>query len=415
MKKIIWLLLSGLMADPLLAQDFEWMPDRRKDQFPTEQAHLIVPLPYSYPGIGEGVFLIGNVSNIAGSTMDGALISILGDVGGTVFQGDEIPLIENRLLLHVFLQDINRAVVNNYQIRGMDGSREFNLLDVSSADQKRIQLKYTVQDRRLNFFIDYQENSFALDAIRESDGDVIQQLAEPFRSSSRNTLLGFNLDYTDDYLDPRRGFRFELTYSDQPPDSADDPDFYTLDFSALLYIPYLTNDVLVLHYYQSDAHVRRAGNTDPASIRAELDLQCDAADMRCLSAEQQLVGNTINERLHGTANSLGGLDRLRSYPDGRFQGGHMAFIGAEYRWNMEDEQTPFNLLFWKDVTTSKQIALFAEVGTVAETSAAVWDEYRSSVGVGFRLITASGSVYRADFAYGDEGSESAVFFFYPWK
>lgn len=404
------------MVSPVLfAVDFEWQPDRRKDQFPTEQAHLIVPLPYSYPGIGDGAFLIGNVSNIADTTMDGALISVLGDLTGIVFQGDEIPIIENRLLLHVYLQDINRAVVNNYDIRGMDRSDEYNLLDITQADENRIQLKYTALDRRLNFFVGYQESSFALDAIRESDGDIIQQLAESYRSSSKNMTLGFSLDFTDDYLDPRRGFRFELTYNDQSPESADDPDFYTLDFNTLLYIPYFTNDVLVLNYYRSDAHVRRVGNTDPVSIRADLDLQCSATDTQCLTVEQQLVTNTINGRLHGSATSLGGLDRLRSYPDGRYQGGRMAFFGAEYRWNMEDEQTPFNFLFWKDVTTSKQIALFAEVGSVAETSADIWDEYRTSVGIGFRLVTASGSVYRADIASGDEGSETAIFFFYPWN
>ena len=92
----------------------------------------------------------------------------------------------------------------------------------------------------------------------------------------------------------------------------------------------------------------------------------------------------------------------------------MAFVGVEYRWNMVDENTPFNYLFWKDVRTGKQIAFFAEAGSVAETSAELWDEYRDTVGVGFRLVTASGSVYRADIAYGDEGTELAVFFFYPW-
>lgn len=84
--------------------------------------------------------------------------------------------------------------------------------------------------------------------------------------------------------------------------------------------------------------------------------------------------------------SLGGLERLRSYPEGRFSGGHAAFLGAEYRWNLTEEATPFNYFFWKDVRTGKQIAFFAEAG----------------------------SVYRADLSVGDEGTEVAIFFFYPW-
>ena len=412
-KRIYFIVLLFTLSGHLFAQDFEWMPDRRKDQFPTEAAHLVVPLPYSYPGIGEGIFLMGNLSNVGETTMDGVLIAVLGDATGMVFQGDEIPIIDQSLLLHVYLQNINRAVVNNYEIRGMNSNQAYNLLDVTRADENKFELKYTLMDRRFNFFLNYHSGDFALDRILDSNGNELQVLDEPYTQSTSSYSIGFSLDFTDDYLDPRRGFRFELTLDDHPPDSSHDPDYYTLDYNALFYIPYAGNDVLVMNYYQSDAHVREIGNVNSADIIADLGLNC-GTDASCLNIEQQLVDNTINERIHGTATSLGGLDRLRAYPQGRFQGGHMAFFGMEYRWNMVDEQTPFNYGFWKDVRTGTQIAFFAEVGTVAETSADVWDESRSAYGVGFRLVTASGSVYRADFATGEEGTESAIFFFYPW-
>ena len=51
------------------------IPDRRKEQFPTEPAHLFVPLPYSIPGIGSGLFLLGNFSNISESTADASATS----------------------------------------------------------------------------------------------------------------------------------------------------------------------------------------------------------------------------------------------------------------------------------------------------------------------------------------------------
>jgi hypothetical protein len=44
----------------------------------------------------------------------------------------------------------------------------------------------------------------------------------------------------------------------------------------------------------------------------------------------------------------------------------------------------------------------------------VGDIYRSSYGLGLRLISASGFVYRADYATGDEGSEVSVIFSYPF-
>jgi len=389
------------------------MPDRRKDQFPVEPAHLFVPLPYSYPGIGDGFFLIANMSNIAGSTADGVVIGVVGDATGAVIQGDEIPIVEKQLFLNVHFRDINRAIVNNYEIRGMDGSSDYNLLDVTRADQTLVELKYTVLDRRLNFLMTYNSERFALDAIRDKDGNSIQQLSEPFTGEESSTSLAVSVDFTDDYLDPRRGFRFGLTYADVNAEDADDPEYYRIDYNALFYIPYSQNDVLVVNYYQSDAHVEERGNINPADIQAELNLQC-GTDPVCLEVEAQLIQSTINANTNGTATSLGGLSRLRAFPQGRFQGGRMAFFGVEYRWNMVDENTPFNYLFWKDVRTGKQIAFFAEAGSVAETSSTLWDEYRDSVGVGFRLVTASGSVYRADIAYGDEGSELSVFFFYPW-
>ncbi len=409
----IMFLMSVCLSLPAAAKDFEWMPERRKDQFPVEPAHLFVPLPYSYPGIGDGFFLIGNMSNIAGSTADGVVIGVVGDATGAVIQGDEIPIIDKQLFLNVHFRDINRAIVNNYEIRGMDGSNEYNLLDVTRADQNRVELKYTMLDRRLNFSMVYNNERFALAAIRDKDGNIIQQLSEPFTGEDSSTTFAFNVDFTDDYLDPRRGFRFGLTYADVKADDVDDPEFYRLDYNALFYIPYSQNDVLVVNYYQSDAHVEEMGNTNPADIQADLNLQC-GTDPACLEVEQQLILSTINANTNGTATSLGGLSRLRAYPQGRFQGGRMAFVGVGYRWNMVDENTPFNYLFWKDVRTGKQIAFFAEAGSVAETSSTLWDEYRDSVGVGFRLVTASGSVYRADIAYGDEGSELSVFFFYPW-
>lgn len=52
---------------------------------------------------------------------------------------------------------------------------------------------------------------------------------------------------------------------------------------------------------------------------------------------------------------------------------------------------------------------------MSEVSADLWDEQRYTYGVGFRLLAASGSVYRLDLAHGDEGLEMVIFFFYPWK
>ena len=40
---------------------------------------------------------------------------------------------------------------------------------------------------------------------------------------------------------------------------------------------------------------------------------------------------------------------------------------------------------------------------------------RDSYGAGFRIVTASGVVLRADLAHGKEGISSAIFIGYPWE
>ena len=392
------------------------VPDRRKDQFPTSPAHLVVPLPYSYPGIGGGLFLMGNFSNLRETTTDFLAMVVTGDAGGYILQFDEVPIIDQRLFVKLYYQDIDRAQVNQYDVRGMEGTskNEFTLLDVTLARNQTIELNLTFYDRRLNFLYQHMDQEFELEAIRDHDGDLIIELDEPYRGKESNETFGVYVDLTDDYLDPRKGMRFGLHYQDQPKAKADDPSYYLLNYNMSLYLPMFMTDTLALNYYQSNAHVTKKGNTNPADIRAELGFNCAPLDTECLQSEQKLVDVFINHRTNGTSASLGGKERLRSYPQDRFKGGHSAYFGIEYRWNFKQEAKPFNYLFWKDVRTGLQVAFFGEIASVSEKSGDLWDETRSSYGAGLRLVAASGAVYRADIANGDEGSELTVFFFYPW-
>lgn len=416
-----WQILTAILlfssTITTIANATDWITDRRKNQFPDESAYLLVPLPYSMPGIGDGAFLMGNFSNIANTTTDVLLIKVVGDAEGLVYQLDELPIIPRHLYLKYYEHDIDRAAVNQYDLRGMESTaqNDYTILDISLAKSRQVDITFSYFDRRLNLIYSNIENEYRLSAIRDYDGNLITQLDEPYSDTTTSEQYSFSLDFTDDYLDPRKGFRFSMSYMDHPAHDIEDPDFFVIDYKALTYLPMGKDNTLVLNYYQSDAHIRTTGDTDPGNIRSELGLNCDISDDECLQTEQLLVDNLINERSLGTATNLGGLERLRAYPDDRFKGAHMAFIGAEFRLNFIQEATPFNYLIWKDVRTGYQLAFFAEAGTVAERSSEKWNERRYSFGTGFRLLTASGSVYRADIAVGDEDVEVAVFFFYPWE
>ena len=58
-------LLRGLAILLLIATTFYShadieLPERRKDQFLTDSGYYIVPTPYSIPGLGDGLILVGD-------------------------------------------------------------------------------------------------------------------------------------------------------------------------------------------------------------------------------------------------------------------------------------------------------------------------------------------------------------------
>jgi len=410
---LLWCLAFALFMSSVSVQADITLPERRKNQFPDSSAHLVVPLPYSYPGIGSGFFLLGNFSNIL-ETTDVLAMYVTGDARGYILQFDEVPIVSKRLFLKYYYQDINKAQVNQYDVRGMKGTskNEFTLLDVSLARNKVADFNLTFFDRRLNFLYQHMDNEYGVKAIRDYQGNLITVL--DYHGKDAKDALGIAIDLTDDYMDPLKGIAFNLQYQKQPKSTANDPSFYVLTYNMSLYTPMLETDTLVLNYFQSDAHVTTMGNTNPADIRQELGFNCNPLDTGCLQSEQKLVDAFINMRTNGASAPLGGKDRLRSYPEGRFNGGHTAFLGVEYRLNFKQEVKPFDYLFWKDVRTGLQVAFFGEVGSVSEKSGDLWKQNRSSYGVGLRLVAASGAVYRADFANGVEGSELTMMFAYPW-
>ena len=82
-----------LLLQTTAAQSFE----RRRDQDRISSSYLFLPLPYSYPGIGEGIMGLVQAGDVAGTPIDFTAIQIFGDVNGTIAQLAEVPLIPNML------------------------------------------------------------------------------------------------------------------------------------------------------------------------------------------------------------------------------------------------------------------------------------------------------------------------------
>jgi outer membrane protein assembly factor BamA len=392
------------------------LPERRKDQFLTDPGYYLVPTPYSIPGLGSGLTIVGAMTNINQSHADVYGFAATGDIQGYGLFGTEIHLIEKKLILDLSLTSFDKATSQVYFQRGMLTSKDdYVLAELDRSDFSGGRLTYTVFDRRVEFYGLIYQNKSRLAAIRDRDGNLIQAAVDSELNTSDNLTYGLRLDLTDDYIDPRRGLRLESSVWHSPPDTDSDPDFDIIELNLTGYLPIGKRDTIALNYFQADTRVNRTGQTDPSIVESELGLDCSTGTAEDQANCQSFVDDKVAQNTFGSVGALGGLSRLRSYPEGRFSGSHARFIGIEYRWNIVEETKPFNYFFARDIRSVIQLSAFYERGTISDDRNELWSTMRDSYGIGARLVTKSGLIFRADVATGDEGEEISIIVGYPWE
>jgi hypothetical protein len=411
------LLLFAIVACILSnSADASVIPERRRTQFQAEPAYAVFPYPYSLPGIGSGIGLVGGSMNISGTYTDAYGILFGGEVKGAAIGVGDVHIVPRKLILETGISSVSAATIQSYSQRGMDTEKhDYTLLELKDVIYYGTRLTSTFFDRRFEIYGAFYQGSSQLKSIRDQNGNVILEAQNPPAARGHTTIVGTRFDLTDDYQDPRRGLRFDVSQSSSPPRDHG-PDYFVTDYNTTAYFPIGRWSTWVFNYLRSDAHVTRKGETDPAVVEQQQGLNCSTITdpvqrQFCIDAINSMVANNT----YGSATSLGGFNRLRSYPTGRFRGAHTEFYGTEIRWNLTDEATPFNLFIMKDVRTSWQLAVFYEIGSTADSQCEVGDIWRSSYGAGLRMVTASGIVFRADIAAGREGVEPNIFIGYPWE
>jgi hypothetical protein len=391
----------------------DWAPARRKDPFPSEQSYLILPLPYSIPGIGSGYFLTLYETNYV-VPHRGYLLLIEGDAQGTILGLEQIQLVPRRLLLDGFAQVLSRAQINQYPLRGMDtGKSDFVRLELDKVEDYQWRLTYSLWERRFEAFVDGLQESVRITRTRNSSGQLVSTYAQPPTFNSRFYEAGLLFDFTDDFFDPRRGIRAETVVRDAPRLDSSQPDYFVINAKVNAYAPMGRQSTWAFSLLQSDAYVRRKGETDLAVLNQQNNQNC-SGNPACQAAQAAAVANALAANTNGTAQPLGGDALMRAYPTQRFKGGHTLYFSSEFRWNLTDEFTPFNYLFFKDTRTAVQVAPFVEAGSVSETAGTLGTRWRHDYGVGVRMVTASGAAYRFDYAVGDEGGNASIIVNYPW-
>jgi hypothetical protein len=403
---ILLLSVQSAFAEPSL------VPERRRPQFENVSGWIIVPYVFDYPGLGKGYGVLGGAANISGTYTDVAGSVFAGDVSGEALGISSIHLVPQKLILDTGVIHVSNVALQSYSQRGMATEKnDYTLLEYVNSSFYGGRLLATFLERRFEVYAGLYSGSAQFQSIRHPDGDVIIEAQNAARARPTTMVFGMQVDATDDYVDPRRGLRFDVSSWRTPPQGLG-PDFFYMDYKATAYIPLGRHSTWAFNYLRSDAYVLRMGETNHDVIAENLGLDCSTSTdpQKC----EQVITSIIEANTYGTATSLGGLNRLRSYPEGRFKGAHTEFFGTEVRWNLTEENKPFNIVIVKDVRVAFQIALFYEIGTVADRRSGLWDITRSSYGVGVRMVVASGLVYRIDFATGNEGFQTSVFFQYPW-
>lgn len=398
------------------ASDLPFVPDRRKPQFSYDFGYALFPYPYSLPGLGSGISLVGGAMNIADTYTDAYGIIFTGQVSGTAAGIADIHLIPHTLIIDAGFGTVNKATIQSYSQRGMKTDKnDFRLIEFGDTTYYGARMTATFFDRRFEVYGAWYEGVLKLKSIRDRDGNVIIEAQNAPRQRGHNTLFGTRLDLSDDYGDPRKGLRLDITRSQTPPSDLG-PDFYVMDYNATAYFPLGRRSTWAFNFLRSDAVVRRQGETDPAKLQQDQGLDCNTiTDPEQRKFCNEVIDNQIANNKFGTATQLGGFSRLRAYPQGRYKGAHTEFYGTEVRWNLTDERTPFNIFVMKDIRTSVQVSAFYETGSTADVRSEVGDIWRDAYGFGVRVVTASGVVFRGDLGFGREGFSPAIFIGYPWE
>ena len=433
------IIIFFLMTHLVWADGLGWI-ERRKQQVNDEISYFIYPLAYKVPGLGSGQGIGASIINFLGNGSTLNAFRIQGDIDVDSLVANDIPLGSEHFTLSLAYADGKKGGFAFYG-RGPDSSKEpeFTLkFGKSKGDGQELNLYFF--DRQLNFYYGRASaiptilRSETLDAKRMKGLSGTEQ-EKKIASYMRNLLkyyqltkisiqrIGARIDSTDDRIDPRVGVRFQ--YENYGFEGEGMTNYRTEDYSLTTYTPIGDlSSILVANLFYSSSKVLRAlpakdtwGGIYENCVR-EIPEEMTAEEMAIVSPETACRGllqgiKEFNEAEANNSNAttLGGPNRLRSYPISRFYDKYSFFAGLEYRMYFLERMIPFNFILEKGFFEAMQLATFYEIGQVAPSHADLYHGFKYSAGVGLRFVFSS-VVLRADYATGAEGDEFTVFIGY---
>ncbi|MBF0239415.1 MAG: hypothetical protein HQM12_17065 [SAR324 cluster bacterium] len=419
--------------------------ERRNKQEKEEISYFFYPLVYQVPGLGSGDGGGATVVNLLGNGSTLSLLQIQGEIEVDSVIASDIPLFTQHLTLSMAYVDGKKGGFAFFG-RGPDSPAEPEFtLKFKKSYGRAVDLGFNLFDRQLEFYggaalafpeIDLEQSDIG--NFEDAESMTPEEQEDEIAKFVKNFLLyidlvnlfitrqGVKLDLTDDRIDPRVGIRF--LYEKYGFEGKGLKNFIVEDYSLTTYIP---NDdlssVLVANVFYSASRVTKPFTLFDSSQSFDQQVEQCVEDSKenqgnqdnpAISTETLCNGiirgvNDFNaEGSDSNATSLGGPNRLRSYPISRFYDTYSFFAGLEYRMYFLENTTPFNFILEKGVFEAVQLALFYEIGQVSPTNDdALYRDFKYSTGIGLRFVFSS-VVLRADYATGKEGEEVTVFIGY---
>jgi hypothetical protein len=390
--------------------------ERRRDQFGKDFSYFLYPIASKIPGLGDAAGAGASVLNMFGTDTDFTGFYLDGDFKASGYALLDMNVVPHRLIVDAGYYDFRVASVT--YTRGINSDRNNYILPNVEGAYALAQVTYSLWERMFEVYYRALQGYSRLTQVNDRNGNAFE-VVDPSRHNAHVDTIGGIIDVTDDRLDPRKGVRFEAAWKMPKIDDPNQSKYYVTDYNLTGYVPFRKWDTLALNLFYSEAHVTSMASTDFATLQQRVGLGCNQLQPgpeqdQCLATERDYINQLIAINRYGNATSLGGTQRLRSFDGGRFFAGHTVFYGLEYRLNLTDEHTPFDIIIAKGIRTGLQLAFFAEQGTVYDTWHDWWKVRKTSYGTGFRVVL-SGIVIRADFAQGNEGSQFQLFITYPWS
>ena len=444
---ILLALAQTVFANPLL--DY-LLVKRRTAQTDPEISYIVYPLAYSIPGVGQGYGLGGTVTSLLGDRSTASVATLRGEWEVDSVILTDIPLFTPHFTLSALYADAKDGGFAFYA-RGRDSPSkpEFNLF-FDSVITYGIELGLNFFERQLEFYAGFLLGQVVLNQDKSLGEQIANIAASGDDEQKRRELaavyknlflyldlqfpfisrVGFLVDLTDDRIDPRTGYRFE--YERFIASAPDFKSFHIDDFILTGYFPTSKklNSVIVGNVFLSTSTVTNpsasskllrsfAGDGESYSqeiceqeyfdISDELDI---TPKVFCEGLARGIDDYVNVEARLANSTSLGGSQRLRSYPISRFHDSYSFFTAVEYRYYFLQETQNFDFIIQKGVLEGLQVAGFYELGQVSrKLDQTLFEDMKYSVGAGFRILLSS-LVLRTDYAVGAEGGEFTAFIGY---